>query len=109
MVLPDFVALDFATREVVVVEVASGADIKKIVANVKARERQWFGPLRDKLKADDVVDGWDLRFLGFVRRHNLKTARRLTEGQLGVAFWALEDATFSWDYWADRIGEGLPR
>ena len=106
---PDFVALDFEKREVVVVEVVSGADIGPITTKAKDREKQWFGPLRQKLEADGVVSGWDIRFLGFVRQQNLETARAASVGQDRVAFAAIERATFSWDYWEDRIGGGLPR
>jgi hypothetical protein len=106
---PDFVALDFGKREVVVVEVTSGADVGAITAKAKDRERQWFAPLRQKLEADGVVSGWEIRFLGFVRQQNLGKARAALIGHDRVAFAAIESATFSWDYWEDRIGGGLPR
>jgi hypothetical protein len=106
---PDFVALDFEKREVVVVEVASGADLGPITTKAKDRERQWFTPLRQKLKDDGVVDGWEIRFLGFVRQHNLDKARAALTGHDRVAFASIESATFSWDYWETRIGGGLPR
>ena len=107
---PDFVALDFEKREVVVVEVASGADIKSIVTKAQDRERQWFQPLRVKLRADGIVDdSWHIRFLGFIRKVNLEKARQLIAPAADIAFAAIEDATFSWDYWKDRIGGGLPR
>jgi hypothetical protein len=77
---PDFVALDFEKREVIVVEVTSGADVGGITAKAKDRERQWFAPLRQKLEADGVVSGWGIRFLGFVRQQNLEKARAALAG-----------------------------
>ena len=54
---PDFVALDFGKREVVVVEITSGADLGSITTKAKDRERQWFARLRQKLENDGVVSG----------------------------------------------------
>jgi hypothetical protein len=106
---PDFVALDFEKREVVVVEVATGADLGPITTKAKDREKQWFAPLRQKLETDGVVSGWEIRFLGFVRQQNLEKARAALAGHDRVAFAAIESATFSWNYWEARIGGGLPR
>jgi hypothetical protein len=106
---PDFVALDFKKREVLVVEVASGANIDPITTKARDRQKQWFDLLRAKLKADGVVDEtWPMRFLGFVRKQNLEKARARLEGQADVTFFAIEDATFPWEYWESRQG-GLPR
>ena len=106
---PDFVALDFERCEVVVVEVASGADLAPITRRAKDRERQWFAPLRQKLKADGIADDWKIRFLGFVREHNLDKARAALAGHDQIAFASIESATFPWNYWEARIGGGLPR
>ena len=106
---PDFVALDFERKEIVVVEVATGSGIGPITADAKNREQQWFGPLREKLASDGVVEGWPIRFLGFVRKANLEKARKALSGHDGVAFAAIESATFSWDYWQERRDGGLPR
>jgi hypothetical protein len=106
---PDFVALDFERREVVVVEVATGAGLSSIIQKAKDREKQWFAPLRLKLESDGVVSGWDIRFLGFVRKDNLEKAQAALAGHDRVTFAAIESATFSWDYWKARVGGGLPR
>jgi hypothetical protein len=106
---PDFVALDFDKREVVVVEVTSGTDPATIIGNARDRDARWFYPLRAKMTAEKVIDdSWDMRFLGFVRKQNLARARKALAGHEKVAFTAIEDATFAWDYWEDRK-EGLPR
>jgi hypothetical protein len=54
---PDFVALDFGEREVVVVEVSTASDAGSIIKKVTDREKQWFGPLRAQFKTDGVADG----------------------------------------------------
>jgi hypothetical protein len=105
---PDFVALDFDKHEVVVVEVTAASDAGSIIEKALDREKQWFLPLRTKLHADGIADGWRMRFLGFVRRANLDKAKKALAPAPDVAFAAIEDATFSWDYWNQREG-GLPR
>jgi len=42
--------------------------------------------------------GWEYRFLGFVREDRLTMARAALAGHPGVAFEAIETATFSWVY-----------
>jgi hypothetical protein len=53
---PDFVALDFGKRDVVVVKVTTGGSVAAIVDRVKKRDSQWFQPLGAKLRADGVVE-----------------------------------------------------
>jgi hypothetical protein len=52
---PDFVALDFGKREVIVVEVTTASDCSAIIEKAKDRESHWFELLRAKLAADNVV------------------------------------------------------
>ena len=111
---PDFVALDFSRKEVVIVEVTTASDVGSITNKAKDRETQWFRPLRDQLRADEVVTdwtphGWTMRFLGFVRQASLQRARDLVSGHEGVSFEAIEAVTFAWDYWTKRVEGGLPR
>jgi hypothetical protein len=107
---PDFVALDFGKREIVVVEVSTGANPSLIGGKVQDRQKQWYGRLRAKLVEDRVADEtWRMRYLGFVRRANLDTLRRKFSGADDVAFHAIEDATFDYLYWSDRAESGLPR
>ena len=84
------------------VEVATGSSLNSILAKVRDRETQWFNPLREKLRADGVLAAtWPIRFLGFVRRANLDAALQPFRADADVAFAAIEDATFSWDYWEE--------
>lgn len=105
---PDFVALDFGKREVVVVEVTTAYEISSLLDKVRKRDEQWFVRLRAQLDIDGVARGWEMRFLGFVRQDRLKKAESAFAGVPNVAFTAIEDATFSWKYWERREG-GLPR
>lgn len=105
---PDFVALDFGKREVVLVEVISGANLSPIIAKIRNRQAQWYDRLRTKLTNDKVItSAWGMRFLGFVRRHNLEKAKATCSGERDVTFFAIEDATFDWEYWTSRAS-GLP-
>jgi hypothetical protein len=104
---PDFVALDFDKHEIIVVEVTTAYDIDALLAKVEDRDKQWFAPLRAQLNADHIAESWDTRFLGFVRRDRLDKALRTVSAH-DVKFVAIEDTTFSWDYWKRREG-GLPR
>lgn len=108
---PDFVALDFDKREIVVVEVATGSRFSGLAGRVSERNSRWFGPIRAKLEADGLIEQaqWDFRFLGFVRSDCLDQATKQFSGQDRVAFKAIEEATFPWAYWEDRKTEGLPR
>jgi hypothetical protein len=102
------VALDFSKKEVVVVEITTAYDIASLVEKVRKRNEQWFDPLRNQLSADKIAENWDVRFLGFVRRDRLETAKNHFAGQAEVAFAAIEDCAFSWENWERRKG-GLPR
>ena len=108
---PDFVALDLKLREVIIVEVTSAATIQRLVRLIRQRETRWYSPIRRKLEKTGVVDeSWKTtRFLGFIRSHNIPRARKRFESASDVSFWAIEDATFPWSYWEDRMTKGLPR
>ena len=105
---PDFVALDFGKSEVVVVEVTTAYNTASLLERVRNRKEQWFLPLRAQLDADNIARGWNLRFLGFVRRDRLEDARKSFIGQSDVSFTTIEESTFSWENWERRKG-GLPR
>lgn len=103
----DFVALDLGRREVVIVEVTMAVDLKPIISRVSQREQRWYRPIRKALP--EVVEEWGIRLLGFVRKPNVVKARQAFPDQPDVAFHAIEDATFLWEYWDRRMAEGLPR
>ena len=107
---PDFVALDFGRREVVVVEVTAAADWRKLADRVKRRETAWYRPIRRQLQKLNVIDdSWPVRFLGFVCDFNVNAAKSAFASDSDVTFCAIEEATFPWRYWEERVREGLPR
>ena len=108
---PDFVALDLKLREVIIVEVTAAADIQPLIGRIRQRETRWYSPIRRKMREVGVVDdNWKpTRFLGFVRKPNLLLAKQTFEAEADVAFWAIEEATFLWSYWDERMIKGLPR
>ena len=81
---PDFVALDFSTNEVVVIEVTTAYDIGSLIEKIKNREKQWFGPLRAQLDTDNIAKGWGMRFLGFVRLDRRGCKETLRERVNGI-------------------------
>ncbi len=106
---PDFVALDFQRRHVVIVEVTLAASLKPLIDRVTARETRWFNPVRRVLEASSVInETWSMRFLGFVRQDNVTLAKRHFEAEKNVTFFPIEEATFSWRYWDSRMQNGLP-
>jgi len=109
---PDFVAIDLRStpREVVVVEVGTASDLKSLFSRISERETRWYNPLRRTMLEDGVIDAsWNFRFLGFVRRANIEKAQKQFEAASDVTFFPIEDATFPWSYWEERVNKGLPR
>ena len=107
---PDFVALDFKCCEVIIVEVTSATNAQPLIGRIEQRETRWYSPIQRKMKEVGVLDdSWkQIRFLGFVRRHHLLPLRKRFESASDVVFWAIEDATFPWSYWDERMTKGLP-
>lgn len=107
---PDFVALDLQRREVVVVEITSASNVQPILNRVAERQARWFSPiLRHLTKLGILGEGWQRpRFLGFIRYQNYELAKRRSAAMDDVAFYPIEAATFAWEYWDDRMRDGLP-
>lgn len=108
---PDFVALDLKLREVIIVEVTAAANLQPLIGRIRQRETRWYAPIRRKMNEIGIVDdSWKpTRFLGFICKANLSLANKTFEVETDVAFWAIEDATFLWTYWDERMANGIPR
>jgi hypothetical protein len=106
----DFVALDWRRKHVVIVEVTTAADLEaSLIGRIRERETRWYNPVRRTLKKLSAIDDtWRVRFLGFVRAANLPRARSACGGSPDVTFHSIEDATFPWLYWDERMKSGLP-
>ena len=105
---PDFVALDFGFKHIVIVEVTAAANIDALLEKVVERETWWYGPIRNTiLQLGAVNSDWKIRFLGFIRETEVQRAEKRFAGQRDVAFFPIEEATFNWCYDTDRKN-GLP-
>ncbi len=106
---PDFVVLDWRRKHVVIVEVTSSKNLKRLIERVQERDTRWYKPMRRKLANLSIIDDtWRIRFLGFVRNDNLERAQVVFKDDLDVTFYQIEKASFPWDYWDQRIRDGLP-
>jgi hypothetical protein len=95
---PDFVALDFRKKLVLIVEVSSAANPKSLRERVKNREGQWIEKLRSQLRRNGVVDDtWNYRVELFIRDHAAKQFRKdLEEDTPGIAIHLLEELGPPW-------------
>ena len=105
--VPDFVALDFKSREVVIVEVTSSWNLDSLFRRVEERQDRWFIPIENLMRKDSIVDNeWRFRFLGFVRQERVDFANgRFSDRD--VHFLAFEQCSFMYDYWNER-SKALP-
>lgn len=108
---PDFVVLDFAKRDLVIVEITGNASVANLLDKVTERKTRWYVPIREKLAAEGALscdpDLFKPRFLGFVRRDCVAPAQARFPDAADVHFEALEDVAFGWAYWEQRQA-GLP-
>ena len=104
---PDFVALDFEKRHVVIVEVTTASDIGSILDRITKRQKHWYDPVQRRLtSAGAITPEWKPRTLCLLRRDRIDDARRrLSESD--VTFHPLEDALLEYAYSSDRA-KGLP-
>lgn len=112
---PDFVALDFRNKKVIVVEVSIKSEIAKLAEKVRHRQSNWFEPLMQHLVREHVIpdpttsekDGhWEPRFLGFVRLKENAVKREVDKFAADapqVKYVDLEDAILAYDYWDKEL------
>lgn len=105
----DFVALNFRSCEVQVVEVKTGPSqrLGDLVRNINDRETGWYAPMRAELQRDGVSVAADWHFVTrvFVRRDAVDyLLQRLTD-RTEVVIEAIEDVAFSWAWpWPEVDG-----
>jgi hypothetical protein len=105
---PDFVALDFEKKHVVIVEMTTAYSLTSFFEKIRQRDSRWFQPIGKHLSAiGAITPEWRSRFLGFVRKPRLAFARSEFAEEAGVSFYPLEEAILGYAYWAKRQ-EGLP-
>lgn len=126
---PDFVALDFDRKRIVVVEVTTAWDLNGLVTRISNRNVEWYEPIRAKLpdtdskscclrvehesaslgrSPDTDTKSWCLRVLAFVRTDRIKWIRNKFLTETDVTFYPLEKAIFGWRYDETRVANGLP-
>ncbi|MFT8521334.1 MAG: hypothetical protein ABF812_13950 [Gluconobacter cerinus] len=106
---PDYVALDFRRRHVVVVEETEASNTAILKQRIKERASRWFIPLSIFLLKNQIVfEDWGMRILGIVRSDCMKRFEKGFDSEGDVSFVSIEDCTFPWNYWDKRRESGLP-
>lgn len=96
---PDFVALDFARRQVQIVEVTTASDISGLVEKVRLRQTQWIQFLKpDLVQRGAIDDSWEFLVRVFVRGDNVPVFTRKLGQADDVRVQAIEDVAFSWKW-----------
>jgi hypothetical protein len=82
---PDFVALDFEKKSVIVAEVSVGWNISKLIDNVNNKDNTWFEKLKLQLKENKVIDdSWNFAVYGFIRNDRTDYFKEKFKGQKDV-------------------------
>jgi len=105
---PDFIAVDLMSKGVAIVEVTVAYNLSNLMERLRNREAGWIAPLRRHFSSVFGPD-WNspIRVLCFVRKARLEYCDKQALGP-DVDFYAIEDASFPWEYWDSRQNVGLP-
>jgi hypothetical protein len=97
---PDFVALNFRDKIVLVVEVSSASDPQSLRARVASRDIQWINRLREQLERNRVVDAsWNKYHVEvFIRRDAERKFREAIGAANNVVIHILEDLGAPWTW-----------
>jgi hypothetical protein len=96
---PDFLVLDFARREVQVVEVSVAANVDGLVHKVEQRDKQWINFLHKHLA--DLGQGfekWPIVVRVFVRGDSVGRFNALNTSETPVRAEAIEDMLLRWKW-----------
>ena len=93
---PDFVALDFESKTVWVVEVSGAASLAKLLKKVRDRERQWFEKLRQALRPKVVDDSWRFQVMLYIRSDAAKRSSKTLGDLADVKIRVFEKNGFPW-------------
>ena len=95
---PDFVALDFESKKVWVVEVSGDDMPDKLLKKVLDRENQWFKRLKRELQQSKVVnDSWDFQVMLYIRREAAKRFEEKLGDVEDVEIRVFEKNGFPWE------------
>ena len=98
---PDFVALDFREKSVLIVEVTAAAKLKRLAEKVADRKNQWIDKLLTQLstKAHPVIDkSWTVKVKVFLRKDAEAAFRRVVGEADDVEIVTLEGLGFPWGW-----------
>lgn len=102
---PDFVALDFRSQTVFVVEVSAAYNIAGLISRARERESRWCRPIHyhHLAHANPWFAAWrNFRTTLFVREDRFATARRAFQNDNDVSIIALESMLAPWRWeWSD--------
>ena len=109
---PDFVALDFAKREIQVVEITTAYNVGGLIEKIQNRQDQWFRLLTPQLIARGIpVYDWSTVVRAFVRRDRYSHVKSKFPDTPDVRLEVIEDITFPWtwpwDLWKAQLGAPL--
>jgi hypothetical protein len=96
---PDFVALNFMTSEIYVVEVSSAANVKHLAEKVADLENQWGQKLKAQLLRHKVLDGtWSVVVRVFIREDCKEQFFKIVGDRSHVRVEYLEDISIPWKW-----------
>jgi len=96
---PDFIALDFQSREIQVVEVTTAYNIADLIKKIQNREEQWFKRLKPQLVAKGIpVENWQNVVRAFVSRDRYNDIQSRFESTPDVRVEVIEDIAFPWKW-----------
>ena len=98
--VPDFVALDFEERAVMVVEVSASASLRGLFDKVKKRDSQWLAKLEAQLRRRRIIDdSWSkFRVVLYVRESAAEKFRQEFKTAKDVEIRTLEEIAFPWNW-----------
>lgn len=99
---PDFVGLDFAKKEINIIEVTTAYNVSGLLQKVNDRDNQWILKLQDYIKKNNIVDNtWSYVVRVFIRKERIEYFKENLKNKSGVILQTLEEIAFpwAWDTW----------
>jgi hypothetical protein len=107
--VPDFVALDYCAKEIVVIEVTASAGMSAMIRKVRERQMRWYAPIaRNPRLIHAAQPGWKIRFPGFIRKQAIGDIEPKFIDAADVTFAPLQCYIHSWEYSDGRVHGDLP-
>ena len=103
---PDFVAIDFVTKTIYIIEVTVTSDVSDIVKKICSNAAELIVRLKGNLKNKNVdFEDWEVKFRVFIRKAELEHFKRrlVSVDGLDIKPIDLEQILVNWEWW-DRAG-----